>query len=77
MFELLCVISMALCKVLVLVNMGIFYFFFFFSFTTKLSMGLFQVMFQDRYFSFYTVFVLGQKAKKLSQYVEVSFLKSS
>lgn len=30
MFELLCVISMALCKVLVLVNMGIFYFFFFF-----------------------------------------------
>lgn len=76
MFELLCVISMALCKVLVLVNMGIFYFFFF-SFTTKLSMGLFQVMFQDRYFSFYTVFVLGQKAKKLSQYVEVSFLKSS
>lgn len=29
MFELLCVISMALCKVLVLVNMGIFYFFFF------------------------------------------------
>lgn len=40
-------------------------------------MGLFQVMFQDRYFLFYTVFVLGQKAKKLSQDEEVSFLKSS
>lgn len=48
MLELLCIISMALCKVLVLVNVGILQFFIY----PGLTEGGFHVTFQDRYFFF-------------------------
>lgn len=59
MFELLCVISMALCKVLVLVNVGILRVF---HWHRAVRWGGFHVTFQDRYFLFYTVIVFGHKS---------------
>lgn len=60
MFDLLCIISMALCNALVLVHVGIFSEFFIHP--SCPSWGGFHVTFQDRYFLFYSVIVFGHKS---------------
>lgn len=68
MFELLWIISMALCR-----SFSLQFMWESSSFSLTQPRGGFHVTSQDRYFLFYTVIVLGQqtkKAQKLSQYEE-------